>query len=62
MEERRRKKDVLKRWMEGVDGGRDCENGQRWIERGQMNHMEIKCVWERVNKKRGEKYGIEGNV
>lgn len=23
----------------------------REIERGQMNHMEIKCVWERVNKK-----------
>lgn len=23
----------------------------RDIERGQMNHMEIKCVWERVNKK-----------
>lgn len=23
----------------------------RVIEGGQMNHMEIKCVWERVNKK-----------
>lgn len=34
----------------------------REMERGQMNHMEIKCVWERVNKKRGEKYGIKGNI
>lgn len=22
-----------------------------WIDRGQMNHMEVTCVWERVNKK-----------
>lgn len=29
------------------------------MERGQMNHMEIKCVWERVNKKarRGIRHG-----
>lgn len=36
------KKDVLKRWM---------QSGRMEGERGQMSHVEIKCEWERVNRK-----------
>lgn len=42
IEERRRKKDVLKRWIEGADGGRDCED--RDGERANESYGDKVCV------------------
>lgn len=43
-------------WRERLRG-----QSERW--RGKMNHIEIKCVWERVNKKSKERNtALEGNV
>ena len=51
MEERRRKKDVLKRWMEGADGGRDCENSQRIDrERANESYGDKVCVGRGLTK------------
>lgn len=63
--EKENKKDVLKRWIwrgrvEGVMA-RTVREMER--EKKKVNHMEIKCVWERVNRKSEEgKAASEGNV
>lgn len=47
--------------IEGVDGGRDCEDSQSDRERSNESYEDKVCVGERVNKKKqGEKHGIGG--
>lgn len=50
MEEKRRKRMCLRDGYKG-GGWRERLRGQSEYGRGQIHYMEIKCVWERVNKK-----------